>query len=99
MAFYMLYISLLTYLCWVGHKFVTKNRGKPKFKRIYYSGDEYAEQRDEMELAFEDWNIQMRHRLEEFYRISFTYAVSLLIQTCLIISVLVDQMNAYFLWY
>jgi len=69
----------------------------PKFRRIYYSSEEYRPLREEMEQQFSDWNLSMRLRLEMLFRSCWVLGISILIQTGLIIGALYKEMSWLFM--
>lgn len=72
----------------LGIKYLTINKAKPKYKAIYYSSDEYTKQREEMEIQFNNWNMNMRRQLERMYRSTTVYSLSLTFQTVLLLIIL-----------
>jgi hypothetical protein len=49
------------------------------------------------EFAFDDWNLKMRVRLEEYFRFTFVYAVAYIFLLAIILVCLLTQINRNFL--
>ena len=96
MLFYVFYEVLQCYNLHLGYRYLKKQTTKPKYKIIYYSSEEFLEPRKNMELAFEEYNMGMRIRLELFFRTSFVLGISVLLQTALIFSVLHNGLSVLF---
>lgn len=99
MLFYLIQFILLLHNCSVGIKYLTNNKKKPKYKSIYYSGDQYIKQREEMEMNFDVWNLSMRRTLEQFYRQQFVYSLSITFQTILLLFILHKGISGYYIGY
>lgn len=96
LCFYFIYILLYSWTCIKGLNYLCMQRRKPKFHRLYYSSDYYAENVRKQELEFDDWNMQTRLSLESYYRYFFVLCFSLLIQTSMIVIFLLIGMTPFF---
>ena len=83
----------------LGIEYLSKLRDKPKFNLIYHSSEEFAKEAKDQDLAFQQWNLYVRLRLEQYYRVSVVLAFCIFLQNLLILIFLWGEMNLFYKLY
>lgn len=71
----------------------------PKYNPGLYGIPKLQYLADLQDNAFEDWNLYVRNKLEQYYKASFVYAVANILLTSIELLCLWNQMNFYFFLY
>ena len=83
------------YKCYLGLEYIWVQKYKPKWNESHFADKkENAVEIEEMEYNFQDWNRNMRIRLEQYFRMTWNVTLAYTLQSTLIIYFFFDDLKA-----